>query len=116
MDYLRQLLADRDSGWIYRGALYLLERVARSLCHATLDEHSQEADRGIDFNVFSEKKRIEKLRHIHRNPVTRGLVKRPEHWIWSSFRQYSIGESGVVKLTLPWKHHESQGKILTTPP
>jgi len=67
--------------------------------------------RYYDFNVFSEKKRIEKLRYLHRNPVNRGLVKRPEDWIWSSFRQYSTGESGVVKLTLPWKHHEPQGPV-----
>ena len=33
-----------------------------------------------DFNVRSEKKRIEKLRYIHRNPVRRGLVKNPEDW------------------------------------
>jgi putative transposase len=59
--------------------------------------------RYYDFNVFSEKKRIEKLRYLHRNPVTRGLVKHPEDWAWSSFRQYSTGEAGVVKLTLPWK-------------
>ena len=30
--------------------------------------------RYYDFNVFTEKKRIEKLKYIHRNPVARGLV------------------------------------------
>jgi len=34
--------------------------------------------RYYDFNVHSEEKRIEKLRYMHRNPVTRGLVARPE--------------------------------------
>jgi putative transposase len=63
--------------------------------------------RYFDFNVFSEKKRIEKLRYLHRNPVTRGLVRRPEDWTWSSFRQYSTGESGIVKLALPWKGSET---------
>lgn len=67
--------------------------------------------RYYDFNVFSEKKRIEKLRYLHRNPVTRGLVKRPEDWAWSSFRQYSTGEAGIVKLTLPWKHSELRGPV-----
>jgi putative transposase len=32
--------------------------------------------RFYDFNVWTEKKRIEKLRYIHRNPVTRGQVSR----------------------------------------
>jgi len=36
--------------------------------------------RYYDFNVWSEKKRIEKLRYIHRNPVRRGLVENPEDW------------------------------------
>ncbi len=36
--------------------------------------------RFYDFNVWTEKKRIEKLRYIHRNPVTRGLVASPELW------------------------------------
>jgi putative transposase len=34
--------------------------------------------RYYDFNVHSETKRIEKLKYIHRNPVSRGLVQRPE--------------------------------------
>jgi putative transposase len=41
-------------------------------------------DRYYDFNVYSERKRVEKLRYIHRNPVVRGLVAAPEDWAWSS--------------------------------
>jgi len=29
---------------------------------------------------WSEQKRVEKLRYIHRNPAKRGLVERPEDW------------------------------------
>ena len=54
--------------------------------------------RFYDFNVWTEKKRIEKLRYIHRNPVARGLVKSPEQWQWSSFRWYSSGEVGPVRI------------------
>jgi putative transposase len=52
--------------------------------------------RFYDFVVFSEKKRVEKLRYMHRNPVLRGLVQKPEHWLWSSFRHYAYGERGPV--------------------
>ncbi len=55
-------------------------------------------DRFYDFNVWTEYKRIEKLRYMHRNPVTRGLVAKPEEWAWSSFRFYAFGESGPVKI------------------
>ena len=54
--------------------------------------------RFYDFNVCTEKKRIEKLRYLHRNPVKRGLVVSPELWKWSSFRSYALKEPGVVQI------------------
>ena len=54
--------------------------------------------RFYDFNVWTEKKRIEKLRYIHRNPVKRGLVASPEQWPWSSYRWYLRGEIGPVRV------------------
>lgn len=58
--------------------------------------------RYYDFNVWSEPKRVEKLRYIHRNPVKRGLVERPEDWVWSSFRHYLTGEAGKVEIESHW--------------
>jgi putative transposase len=52
--------------------------------------------RFYDFNIWSDRKRVEKLRYIHRNPVTPGLVASPELWRWSSFRTYAFGEAGPV--------------------
>ena len=54
--------------------------------------------RYYDFNVWSEKKRMEKLRYMHMNPVRRGLVDAPELWVWSSYRAYALGETGPVRL------------------
>lgn len=54
--------------------------------------------RYYDFPVWSEAKRVEKLRYIHNNPVKRGLVERPEDWRWSSFRQWANGEEGNVEV------------------
>lgn len=54
--------------------------------------------RFYDFNVYSERKRIEKLRYMHRNPVKRGLVTEPDQWEWSSFRAYWSGECGLVRV------------------
>jgi putative transposase len=75
--------------------------------------------RYYDFNVRTERKRIEKLRYIHRNPVKRGLVESPEQWPWSSFRQYSTGVKGTVKISLPWAPDlsvESSAPYLSTNP
>src|SRR5208283_2199992 len=46
----------------------------------------------------AKRKRIEKLRYVHCNPVKRGLVTSPELWKWSSFRAYALGEAGPVKV------------------
>lgn len=58
--------------------------------------------RYYDFNVWTGKKRVEKLRYIHRNPVRRGLVEKPEDWPWSSFRHYATGEAGRVDIESEW--------------
>jgi putative transposase len=55
--------------------------------------------RYYDFNVFTHNKRVEKLRYMHRNPVTRGLVERPEDWPWSTYRHYFLNESAPVQIT-----------------
>ena len=45
--------------------------------------------RFYDFNVWSAAKRREKIEYMHRNPVTRELVKDPKDWAWSSYASYS---------------------------
>ena len=79
--------------------------------------------RYYDFNIWTKRKRIEKLRYIHRNPVTRGLVESPEDWEWSSFRHHLTGERGDVEIESQWtaRERERRGirlevKVRTTPP
>lgn len=54
--------------------------------------------RFYDFNVYSAKKKREKLEYMHANPVKRGLVKNPGAWMWSSFLFYDRGEPGLVPI------------------
>ena len=58
--------------------------------------------RFYDFNVWTEKKRVEKLRYMHGNPVKRKLVAEPEDWRWSSARFYGLGENGIVGMNVGW--------------
>ena len=67
-----------------------------SLWRIPLTERHVWQHRFYDFVVFTEKKRVEKLRYMHRNPVVRGLVLAPEQWNWSSYRHYALGERGPV--------------------
>ena len=69
--------------------------------------------RFYDFVVWNPRKRVEKLRYMHRNPVKRGLVLQPEQWKWSSYRSYAYDEPGPVLLNekkpvvLKWKKAET---------
>lgn len=44
--------------------------------------------RFYDFNVWTRKKKVEKLGYMHMNAVKRGLVQSPKDWPWSSFAFY----------------------------
>ena len=73
----------------------------RDPAQASLFNHAPQhvwQKRFYDFNLWTEKKRVEKLRYMHRNPVQRGLVAYPELWRWSSFRTYALGDAGSVKV------------------
>ena len=74
--------------------------------------------RYYDFNVSSGKKFDEKLHYIHRNPVVRGLVEKPEDWQWSSFLHYADGLAGPVEIESEWtarrRERASNGSVLVT--
>ncbi len=73
-------------------------RKAREVGHPLVPSQHIWQKRFYDFNVWTEHKRIEKLRYMHRNPVKRGLVESPELWRWSSYQAYFLGETGPVKI------------------
>lgn len=74
--------------------------------------------RFYDFNVRTRRKMTEKLKYIHRNPVVRGLVPRPEDWPWSSFRHYATGEIGPVEIESEWtaRRREREVRVMALPP
>ena len=96
-----------------RGALASLIQSLKQMVSRKLgfdDAHFWQR-RYYDFNVWSWRKLVEKLRYMHRNPVKRGLVDKPEDWAWSSFRHYLYGEEGIVEVESGWIMRE--GKIPT---
>ncbi len=54
--------------------------------------------RFYDFNVWSQKKKVEKLQYMHMNPVKRKLVAHPRDWPWSSFSFYAAGNPGLLQM------------------
>lgn len=53
--------------------------------------------RFYDFNVYSERKRVEKLNYMHAKPITRKLATHPKDWPWSSWGFYA----GTGKVLVP---------------
>jgi putative transposase len=97
-----------DRGCLAQMLQSLKQSVARTLALRAAESFWQA--RYYDFNLWSESKSMEKLRCIHRNPVARGLVERPEDWLWSSFRHYFTGTDGVVEIESQWTARR-RGKI-----
>ena len=51
-----------------------------------------------DFNIWSARKRNEKIHYMHMNPVKRSLVDDPGQWPWSSYSFYF--QRGAVLLPM----------------
>jgi putative transposase len=99
-EHVHILVSEPEGGTLAQALQSLKQGVARRLALRAAESFWQA--RYYDFNVWSEKKFVEKLRYIHRNPVKRGLVARSEDWQWSSFRHYEVGETGVVEIESQW--------------
>jgi putative transposase len=99
-EHVHLLVSEPERETLARAMQSLKQSVARTLALRAKDPFWQA--RYYDFNVWSEKKFVEKVRYIHRNPVTRGLVKKPEDWPWSSFRHYLTGAEGTVEIESQW--------------
>jgi REP-associated tyrosine transposase len=54
--------------------------------------------RFYDFNVWSLKKRVEKLHYMHMNLLKRKLVDHPKDWPWSSFPFCANPKRGLIRV------------------
>jgi putative transposase len=99
-EHVHLLISEPERSRLSTVLKMLKQNVARELRLSEGNPFWQESY--YDFNVWSEGKRVEKIRYIHRNPVRRGLVERPEDWKWSSFLHYATGVDGVVEIESKW--------------
>jgi len=99
-EHVHLLVSEPENGSLAQAMQSLKQGVARRL--ALRAEEPFWLERYYDHNVWTERKFIEKLKYIHRNPVRRGLVARAQDWNWSSFRHYLTGEGGVVEIESHW--------------
>ncbi len=82
-EHVHLLVTEPEQAKLSVALQMLKQNVARQL--REVEGGSLWQARYYDFNVWTEAKRIEKLRYIHRNPVSRGLVSSPELWLGVAF-------------------------------
>jgi putative transposase len=65
--------------------------------------HFWQVGPGQDHNVYTPEVAHRILEYIHFNPVRRGLVLRPEDWLWSSARDWAGRDDVLIRVdrTLP---------------
>jgi putative transposase len=98
-EHVHLLLSEPEKGLLSDALKSLKQGVSRRRLDET--EHYWQK-RYYDVNVSNANQFSEKLHYIHRNPVKRGLCKRPEDWEWSSFRHYATGTEGRVEIESEW--------------
>ena len=112
-EHIHLLVSEPEQGLLSEALKSLKQGVSRHLL-ADMEHFWQK--RYYDFNVRNAHQFSEKLRYIHRNPVRRGLCRRPEDWEWSSFRPYATGIERRVEIESEWtatkREHNAAGRIL----
>ena len=99
-EHVHLLISEPEIGTPSTVMQMLKQRVSRLLNKGSGNErsHTLWETRFYDFNVQTKKKKVEKLIYMHLNPVKRGLVERPEDWIWSSYSFYQ--EKGTILVAI----------------
>ena len=111
-EHVHLLLSETESEVLATAIQALKLSVARREVHYLDVDQSTTfwQKRYYDHNVRNSQSFVEKLRYIHRNPVTRGLVKNPGDWKWSSFRHYMTAEPGPVEIESQWTVDRRTGR------
>ncbi len=48
--------------------------------------------------MMNEKMLVQKIEYIHFNPVKRGYVESPEHWRYSSARNFLLEDHSIIEI------------------
>ncbi len=85
-----------------RNARQLLDLLALfKRVHKARSEHQFWEEGSHPQRIETEEVMRQKLDYVHQNPVKRGFVDLPEHWRWSSARNYA-GLDGLIELDRRW--------------
>jgi putative transposase len=81
---------------------YMLDKFAVHKPSTRQDRRHQFWQEGVHpKQIQGEEMMRQKIEYIHQNPVRRGYIDNPEHWRYSSARNY-LGIEGVLEVCIGW--------------
>jgi putative transposase len=115
-EHVHLLVSEPDPGLLSDALHYLkLSSAKRLLRTGGFPAEAFWQKRYYDRNIRDSHEFSEKLRYIHRNPVTRGLVREAAEWKWSSFRHYALREMGTVEIESQWTAQDREDRARAAP-
>jgi REP element-mobilizing transposase RayT len=85
-------------------AIPVLEKLANAkLYHKKESTYQLWQEGSHPEEIYNEKMLIQKIMYIHNNPVKRGYVDEPQHWRYSSARNYE-GMEGLLEVITDWRN------------
>jgi REP element-mobilizing transposase RayT len=90
-EIIQQLEIDKKM-WILNLLSYYKKK------HKTESEHPLWQEGFHPQQITSDEMLNQKIEYIHHNPVRRGLVSEPEHWVYSSVGDFILNRKGFIEL------------------
>ncbi len=106
------LQPDDLHGWLHDVQLHTANEIAKWLKKTASAEelavYARHANGKAKLAIWKEQARAvgmvseaalrTKIEYIHKNPVSRKLVDEPSQWLWSSWRNYCLGDDSVLRI------------------
>jgi len=94
----RNVVAELDAS----NVRWILQVMSRNrLRHRTQSRHQFWQEGSHPQLILGDAMMRQKMEYMHNNPMRRGYVDDPEHWRYSSARDYA-GETGIVRIETAW--------------
>jgi len=87
-----QLLQEQKKEWLLYQLAYFKKQYKRENTYQVWQEGFHPV------LIQNENMLIQKIEYIHNNPVKRGYVERPEHWLYSSARNFLLEDHSIIEL------------------
>jgi putative transposase len=97
---IKEPVAKRSLCWVRKHRPDFLARMEDRQPNGKCSHRFWQRGGGYDRNLWTPQEIWEKVSYIHNNPVRRGLVERPEEWLWSSWRAWNEGVAEPIPIDL----------------